>query len=404
MLGTLLDKIAGVFERDFLFASFLPALIFLASLLATFVLALGIEGVWGWVESWTTLQQGMITAVGAVGIVVYAYVLHAVRTEMVRFWSGTSNFPFYFCWGWLRVGEVWQRRRYRRLRDRVRGLTFPSVSWNDVRIDFEDQVWARLQALSSPPATPAAPVPLRWFRRWPLVLRVKLLHDGMTAEVVKRRLRPVIEAYERYLEDDLTRLYYMVKTRLMDWDEKQAVRLRTETAILDRRFGTLETVRATELGNVIESYNQYAAKRYKIEAEIFWPRLRQVIKPEYLTLVYEPRMLLDFSLAMASLAACYALLVLLVGPWLWPSLWVWGALAGVGLLVSYFFYRVGVLAAYQFGEMVRASFDLFRLDLMAALQRPHPATFRVEQAQWEEFSKLVVYAEPIDFTIRPRPP
>lgn len=76
----------------------------------------------------------------------------------------------------------------------------------------------------------------------------------------------------------------------------------------------------------------------------------------------------------------------------------------VGLAICFFFYQLGISAAYQYGEMVRSSFDLFRLDLMAALARPDPPRFSKEQKQWEELSKLAVYGTKIDFDILQRKP
>jgi hypothetical protein len=140
-----------------------------------------------------------------------------------------------------------------------------------------------------------------------------------------------------------------------------------------------------------------AIEWYRMEAEIFWPRLRRVIPPEYFGLIEQPRILLDFSLTMASLGAAYALLALLGGPWLWYSPLFWLLLAAVGCLASYLFYWLGVGAARQLGEMVRSSFDLFRLDLMEALARPHPATFLAEQKQWVELSKVAAYGVSKDF-------
>jgi len=191
----------------------------------------------------------------------------------------------------------------------------------------------------------------------------------------------------------------------MDWASYEVGAIQRETFLLDRQYGTLDTVRSTELGNVVESYNQYSSKRYKMEAELFWSRLLVTIKPpEYLARVQEPRIALDFCLTMATLAAIYAWAALLVGPWLWFNQPLWGLLAGVGFIISFLFYRLGIDCAYRLGEMVRASFDLFRLDLMAALGRPHPLTLAQEQMQWEELSKLAVYPTKIDFALRPRNP
>jgi hypothetical protein len=139
-----------------------------------------------------------------------------------------------------------------------------------------------------------------------------------------------------------------------------------------------------------------------MESGIFWGRLRNVIPAEYLASVQEPRILLDFALTMASLAALYCLLALLIGPWIWYKPTLWFSLAAASVVLSYFFYRIGVNAAYQHGELIRSSYDLFRLDLMEALGLPHPANLLVEQAQWEEFSRLAVYGTAANFTIAKR--
>ncbi|MEM7354551.1 MAG: hypothetical protein AAF657_27330, partial [Acidobacteriota bacterium] len=72
---------------------------------------------------------------------------------------------------------------------------------------------------------------------------------------------------------------------------------------------------------------------------------------------------------------------------------LWLVLGGLGLLTSLLFYKVALSAADHFGQMVRAGFDLYRLELMGELQRPAPKDFRQELEQWEELSKVAVYGE-----------
>jgi len=392
MINMLLGKIAGFFEKDFLFASFLPALIFLSCVAATLAVVIGGDAIWSWVDSWSAVKKATITAICTLVIVVFAYVLHALRSDFVRFWSGNSNFPLYLLWGFFRLGEFFHRWQFCRMRDRVRR----SSPWRGVLADFEKKVgefWSKDREQ------------LPDKKRNKLTKKVNRLHEGLAPDDVEERLEAVVDAYRGYSGEDLKDIYLKVKTTLMDMDIKENVRIKTDTAALDRQFGNLASVKATALGNVIESYNQYSYNRYNIEAEIFWPRLRSVIKSEYLTAVQEPRILLDFSLTMASLGAIYGFWILLAGPWLWFNLQFLIPLEIVGFAVSFLFYRLSISAAYEFGEMVRSSFDLFRLDLMAALDRPHPANFEVERKQWEELSKLAVYPvsqTKINFAIRER--
>ncbi len=65
-------------------------------------------------------------------------------------------------------------------------------------------------------------------------------------------------------------------------------------------------------------------------------------------------------------------------------------------------FRLGVLVAGGVGDLVRASFDLFRLDLMTALSRPDPRSLAEEREQWAQLSRLAVYGTELDFPLRER--
>jgi hypothetical protein len=387
MIDTLLGKVAGLFEKDFLFASFLPCLIFMSCTVATLTAVIGVDGVCEWMEAWNAVQKSAATLFATLVIVIFAYVLHAMRPALTKFWSGRADLVV--LWGFRKLGELIEAYRYRLMEERSKRFS----PWQDVLDQFTsdvEKVWDANRPEPSPNNIKD------------LLKLANGLQEGMGAAVVKERVGEVVKAFSLYSGEKLSVIYEPINRSIMEWNEREEVQIQTDTCALDRHFGTLETIRATALGNIIESYNQYAYKRYRMEAEIFWPRLRRVIPAEYFELVREPRILLDFSLAMATLGAAYALLALLAGPWLWykPSFWL--PLAAAGLLVSYFFYRLGVGAAQQLGEMIRSSFDLFRLDLMTALSRPHPATFLAEQKQWEELSRVAVYGTAPDFQILER--
>jgi hypothetical protein len=395
MLDTLLGKIAGFFEKDFLFASFLPALIFISSVVATLAGVVGIEAIWAWIDSWTAMQKAAAGVAATLFVTVIGYVLQALRTSFTRGWTGNTRSRW--LWGFRRLGELIQRSRYRRLRSASRKFS----PWQQVLDVFDNDL--RLVWSNAARPAPDGRDPLPPARKVDLQQRVDAIRVGMTDRAVQQQLTEFIADYKVYSGDDLQDIYKAIKEKLQDWHENEQLTIQSDSQRLDRWFGTLQTIRATTLGNVIEAQNWYPFKRYKIEPDIFWPRLRKVITPEYLALIQDSRSLLDFLLTMATLAGIYALLALAVGPWLWFNYLLWLSLALVAISISFFCYRLSVNAARELSELIRSSFDLFRLDLMKALERPRPRTFLAEQSQWEELSKLAVYGTMSDFELRAEP-
>jgi hypothetical protein len=389
VLNTLLGKITGFFDKDFLFASFLPALLFAACIGVPLVAAVGIRSTWSWVGSWSNLQKGTVGTGTTVALVVFAYVLQGLRTFFSHSWSGRTNFPP--LWLFMHFGKWVERRRFDRFRERSQRLS----PWEGVFEDFR-QAAANVYGGGRPDGD--APEALR--RR--LLRRVGRLRAGMGPRIVRWQVQEFLAEYGRYNSDSLGCVYRAIKVKLNDWDELAKNQIELDTVQFDREFGSRATIRATKLGNVIESYNQYSYKRYRIEAEVFWPRLREVIPDDYFKLVEDQRILLDFCLTSASLALVYGALVFYLGPVIWFNRPLWFSLAAVGFTASIFFYRLSVSVADQFGDLVRSSFDLFRLDLMRALGRERPPSLLVERAQWDELSRLVDYADvQSDFRLRP---
>jgi hypothetical protein len=383
MIDTLLGKVSGLFEKDYLFASLLPVLIFLSAVAVTFAYAIGFEGIWAWIDAWTPLEKSVIVAVVGFVVVILAYVVQGMRPAFAHFWSGDS--PLLLA-GLGPIAELSRQREYRRRRDK----TNPTTRWADLRTSLQNQVNAKLRS-PYPTAKPGI------FRRWRLKRAIRKLSTDPKAAAVT--VHALADAYARYAQRELSGFYEKLKATLTDRAGIEEGAWKTEYAALDRDFGSFATIRATQLGNIIASYNEYASKRYQIETYVFWPRLRKVISSEYNAIMQEPRILLDFALTMSSLALVYAAVALLLGPWVWFSHGYWiGAAAGAGL-VAYFFYRVSVSAATQLGELIRASFDLFRLDLLSTLGRPRPASFEEELGYWRELNSLAFYDDKCDFKL-----
>jgi hypothetical protein len=143
MIDTLLGKVSGFFEKDFLFASLLPVLIFLPAVAVTFAYAVGFEGIWAWIDAWTPLEKSVIVAVASVGAVIFAYVVQGMRPAFAHFWSGDS--PLLLA-GLGLIAEMIQEREYRRRRDK----TEPTTDWKDLRTTLEQEVLAALRRHTPP--------------------------------------------------------------------------------------------------------------------------------------------------------------------------------------------------------------------------------------------------------------
>lgn len=389
MIGALLTRIGGLFEKSYLFASFLPALIFLASVTLTLVGVAGAEGISAWVDSWAALQKTAVSAIAGVVVIVVGYLLHGLRPFFTRLWSG--NIEWLALQGFVWIGVQLQTRQFDRLRRRSHRIS----PWSNVFRDFREA--AKLKWSQQHPLIPDD-------ERRKLMDRVRNLREDFGPERAKQQVQPLLDAYGKFSIDSLMPIYREVHQRFVEWDERERARVQRDAAILDRWFGTRATIKATRLGNLIDAFNRYPHSRYGMEVEIFWPRLEHTASPTFLAKVHDQQTLLDFSLTLASVATLYAILAVLAGPWLWyyPSLWM--ALAVLALAVARFAYTMAIDAADELGDLVRAAYDLFRLDLMQALSLEPPASIAAERTAWKRFSELVVYGElPDDVKLRTPP-
>jgi hypothetical protein len=195
VINTLLGKISGFFDKEYLFASFLPSLIFLPLLALTFSLVVGVETVFNWIDSWSALQKTAAAATGSLTVVIFAYVLHALRSDFIRFWSGDSNFPLYLFWGFHQLGKHYQEWRFRCMCEKTR----QESPWLSVLLDFyQPAVKKRWQSRREN-------LPIK--ERHKLLRILRKLHEGMSPEAVKSGLQPIIDAFDKYSGEDMKDIY-----------------------------------------------------------------------------------------------------------------------------------------------------------------------------------------------------
>jgi hypothetical protein len=384
MIKALLDRVGGFLEKEFLFGSFLPALIFVAACTVTVAGILGFEACLTWMAQRGPVDKAAYPVVAAVAIVVFAYMLSGIRPLVLRCWSGEA-LPLHP----TPIGNVlkcFARRRF--LRQRQESLE--ENRWSDI----ED--WLKREAMP------------RWTKGMTAATAndLKAIRDALST-ISPTDDRKQVEAavtanfFDRmttFSGDSLSNIYQLLKRLFIDWRDLEQGRLGTIQWQLDREYGSLKSIRATRLGNIIAAYTAYSYSRYGIEPEIFWPHLQTQVGEECRQALGEARTLLDFALNIATLGTLYFSLTVFAGPWLdWSSIWFFlAAAAGVVAIAGY---RIAIIAADQFGGLFRASFDLYRLNLLAAFHRKAPATTAEERQMWNEVSQLVLYGLSTEFEL-----
>ena len=392
MIKALLDKVGNVLEKEFLFGSFLPALVFLTAISATFATVIGFQATFAWLGQLDEMEKVIAPIAAGVIVVVIAYVLSGVRPLILQVWSGNvSLLPLRPVANLMR-GVA--RRNYLKLRQRSR---IPN-RWEGMRewLDEEsDERWSENAG-----RTPRTDETVRD------MLRALDRLDPSMPKAEVRRLTAIcfFAVLKRSDGPSLLPVLQHLRDLFDEWRDAEEQRISDALWRLDRSYGSLRDIHATRLGNIIESYTSYSYKRYNIEPEVFWPHLQVVISDKLRGALSESRTMLDFALTSATLAILYALLCLVGGPWLYASKWFWGLHAAAAAGVAYLAYRTAVAVALQFGDLFRASFDLHRLDLLAALRRKAPSKLGEERDKWRELSELVLYARAADFELTDKGP
>jgi hypothetical protein len=378
MISTLLGKIGNLFEKDFLLGSFLPALLFLSAICIPIAVSLGLLPLFAYIETLTAAEKALSIATSGIITVTFAYLLNALRPTNTRFWCG--DLGGWIFRGFVILGQFVQTARYNRINNRANES---EELWKTTFETFRLQVaalWGK--------GTGALPDK----EQEKFLRRIARLRSTEESATVLKDLAPIVQSFATYTGQSLQDVYAAVKTKLIDdWWANHHQRIQDEQQRLDRSFGKPPIIRATLLGNYIQSYNYYSYTRYAIEPEIFWHRLEPLMKKEDLESVDNQRTLLDFALTMATLSVAYLVFAVFAGPWIWSATPLWIVLAVISVGSGYFFYNMGVIVAYDLGDRIRASFDLNRLKMMKALGRSMPATFYDEKKQWEELSRLAVY-------------
>ena len=152
----------------------------------------------------------------------------------------------------------------------------------------------------------------------------------------------------------------------------------------------LHRLMPTRLGNILRASEIYALDRYGIDSVIIWTRLNPLLTDKATISLQDSKIAMDFMLLMSVLATTITLI------WC-PLLAIFTNHLGLFLLCAlgwpfaWICYQNAVQRSFDYGEELKAIFDLYRHELLKALNRPIPADIDAERKEWQALSFFFYY-------------
>lgn len=219
---------------------------------------------------------------------------------------------------------------------------------------------------------------IQLFEGYPLGRTVPLIHDRMKAWHLA--LKDLATSGDN--NDEYAAAVELLGRSVVE----QSDRFAEETYVLYPESDA--NILPTRLGNVLRAAEDHSEMRYNIDYLIIWPRLAHMCSDRFMEEYEDARAKLEFLLVVATLAGLFGfaggiLLLVFAAP---PVAFAATVLGSAGL--AWLAYTSAVHAAVEYGEKMRASIDLYRLDLLQQLRYPAPRTLAEEQLYWGEFGQL----------------
>jgi hypothetical protein len=192
---------------------------------------------------------------------------------------------------------------------------------------------------------------------------------------------------------ELSRLHIRM-VDLVHYAERRLQTLRLEAYNTFAEFP--DSIAPTRFGNIAGTLRSYASSRYGLPLDVLWTRFQRILQDDdkLNSTLQDSKVQLDFLVSMTCLSALF---VVLWGGILWcysDSPMAFLCLGALGPLVIHVEYRLACEAYLTFAEVMRSAVDLRRMDLLAALKIPPPATPEEEREVWNRVGSWLGYENP----------
>jgi len=176
--------------------------------------------------------------------------------------------------------------------------------------------------------------------------------------------------------------------------KREVLRMRTKLGSLraERFPDSLSFLLPTAFGNVMRAFEIYPRVIYGFESICGWSRLLAVVPKDYRDLVDSSKAQVDFWLNLWALSCLFILTTLcgIIDKRAWHE--VTYPLAS--LIVMWISSRCARSAAAQWGETIKATFDVFLPALRKTLGFDREMNREQERKFWTDFSQVMTYRDP----------
>jgi len=165
---------------------------------------------------------------------------------------------------------------------------------------------------------------------------------------------------------------------------------------LDRSFPRDEDdLLPTRLGNALRAFERHSNVRWGLDGITIWPRIEMLLSAEERELHVDAK--IDFYVFLnAAFGAFVVGACLIVDKALnTPSLTAHWLLYGIPFLLGYVLYRASITPAIAWGDVVRSSIDLHRLEIYEKLGVRTPRSFTDERELADKVNKHLLYGRPL---------
>jgi hypothetical protein len=155
-----------------------------------------------------------------------------------------------------------------------------------------------------------------------------------------------------------------------------------------------QIVEPTAPGNMMRAVSSYAQRRYGFNMDLLWTRLQQAMQgqPFYQT-VLGAKAELDSLIALFWLTGVTWVVWWMVLAFVVRSIGTFLLVAIAGPLVSWALYRLVVASYRSFTDLLRASVDLYRFEVLKGLHLPLPEGPSSERRTWETVALHNAYGQ-----------
>lgn len=152
----------------------------------------------------------------------------------------------------------------------------------------------------------------------------------------------------------------------------------------------------TRIGNAMRAFERHSNVRWGLDGITIWPRIEALMSAEERELHVDAKInlyvFINSAVGAIAVGVCLIVDTSLNSPKTGLSSWVFDL---IPFVLAYLLYRAAVGPAAEWGDSVRASIDLHRLEIYEKLGVRSPTSFSDERALADRLNKALLYGHPL---------